>query len=167
MSNQNYSKEILKKIFDQIAENADANNEKINSENKEADEKDVSLSSVIGESEFLLSSNNDKIEQNIDEPEETLFESIELADVEKQQKIVHRDQLLHILSRLFTIQLVFMNIIVLCVVVWTVFRCKCFNTVESNVLDIVTSFMKYYISAILAELLTAIIYITHKVFSKK
>lgn len=96
--------------------------------------------------------------------------SISIRDIRKQkgiQNLEERKQLLSILKRLFGIQLVFMNAIVAVLAVWVVFKIPFFNEVEPEVLKEVMSFVRFYITAVLVELLGGIIYITHKVFSEK
>ena len=63
------------------------------------------------------------------------------------------------------LQLFFMNLIVAVIVFWVVFDCPKFTTLDTNILGIVLSFLKFYISAVIVELLGGMIYIVHKVFN--
>lgn len=83
------------------------------------------------------------------------------------QNLEERKKLLDILKILFIIQLVFMNCIVLFIVVWIVFKSKIFNEINSELLKEILLFIKYYISAVLVELLGALVYVIHRVFSAK
>lgn len=96
--------------------------------------------------------------------------SLSFDDIKKRQGIqnlTERTRLLNILKTLFAIQLIAMNLLVALVIIWTVFDFTFFNDVNANLLNEVVGFLKFYISAILVELLSAIVYIIHKVFSLK
>ena len=60
-----------------------------------------------------------------------------------------------------------MNLLVALIVMWVIFKCKCFNNLNKDILSLIVSFIKSYITVVLAELLGGIIYVTHKVFSEK
>ena len=60
-----------------------------------------------------------------------------------------------------------MNLIVALIIAWVIFKWDRFNNVDKDVLALVVSFVKSYITVVLAELLGGIIYVTHKVFSEK
>lgn len=64
-------------------------------------------------------------------------------------------------------QLFFMNVVVIVIVLWVVLELPFLRAVENNTLTILVDMMKYYITAVLVELLGGIIYIVHNVFSDK
>lgn len=91
-------------------------------------------------------------------------------DIEKKKQNQHlheRKVLLIIMSILLGLQLLFMNLVVLLIVMWCAFDFKCFRGIDANVLSYIFEFSKYYITAVLVELLGGIIYIVHSVFSAK
>ena len=82
-----------------------------------------------------------------------------------KQNISQRKSLLICLIFLLGLRLFFMNLIVAVIVFWVVFDCPKFTTLDTNILGIVLSFLKFYISAVIVELLGGMIYIVHKVFN--
>ncbi len=107
--------------------------------------------------------------QNEAKKEETISD-ISLSDVTKQRRIQNlgeRTELLRILKHFFFFQLAVMNLVVGALVFCVVFDFKFLNDIQTADLQICVSFMKYYISAILVELLGGIIFVVHKVFSEK
>lgn len=78
-----------------------------------------------------------------------------------------RKKLLSILKFLFGAQLFFMNVVVIVIVLWVVLELPFLRIVEDNTLTILVDMTKYYITAVLVELLGGIIYIVHNVFSDK
>lgn len=91
-------------------------------------------------------------------------------DIEKKKQNQHlheRKVLLIIMSILLGLQLLFMNLVVLLIVMWCAFDFKYFRGIDANVLSYIFEFSKYYITAVLVELLGGIIYIVHSVFSAK
>ncbi len=81
--------------------------------------------------------------------------------------IGEREKLLDWLKIMFCIQMLFMNSIVLIVVIWVVFDIPIFNSLSGAPLKEVIEFIKYYVTAVLAELLGGVIFIVIKVFSYK
>lgn len=91
----------------------------------------------------------------------------EIAAKKQNQNLAERKVLLIILAVLLGIQLLFMNAIVLLIVLWSLFDWECFRELDANVLKCILDFTKYYVTAVLVELLGGIIYIVHRVFSEK
>lgn len=91
----------------------------------------------------------------------------ELLRKKEQQKLEERKTLLTILSTLLGIQIFFMNVVVLLITVWCVFSFGCFRQVDATILSGIFDFTKYYVTAVLVELLGGIIFIVHNVFSEK
>ena len=91
----------------------------------------------------------------------------ELLRKKEQQKLEERKTLLRILSTLLGIQIFFMNVVVLLIAVWCVFDFDFFREVDANILSGIFDFTKYYVTAVLVELLGGIIFIVHNVFSEK
>ena len=92
------------------------------------------------------------------------------ADILKRKKgnqnLEQRKKLLNRLLLLFAVQMVCMNIVVAFVIVASYMNLGCFREMSDITLNTLTKFMTFYISAVLAELLAAIVYIVHKVFSE-
>ncbi len=91
----------------------------------------------------------------------------ELALKKQNQNLAERKVLLTILAALLGIQLFFMNAIVLLIVLWCIFHWECFRELDAGVLNCIFDFTKYYVTAVLVELLGGIVYIVHSVFSQK
>ena len=91
----------------------------------------------------------------------------EIALKKQNQNLAERKVLLGILAVLLGIQLLFMNAIVLLVVLWCIFHWECFRELDPDVLSCIFDFTKYYVTAVLVELLGGIVYIVHNVFSQK
>lgn len=91
----------------------------------------------------------------------------ELAAKKQNQNLAERKGLLVILTILLGLQLLFMNTVVLLIVVWISIRAEFLREVDPAVLTSILDFTKYYVTAVLVELLGGIIYIVHRVFSEK
>lgn len=91
----------------------------------------------------------------------------ELVIKRRSQNLKERKMLLVILAMLLGLQLIFMNAIILLIVLSSLFKFKCFKVVRIDVLTQLLDFSKYYVTAVLVELLGGIIYIVHRVFSDK
>lgn len=91
----------------------------------------------------------------------------DLALAKKSQNLAERKVLLVIMAVLLGIQLLFMNVIVLLIVLWCVFDHEHFRELDSTVLTCIFDFSKYYVTAVLVELLGGIVYIVHSVFNEK
>lgn len=135
-------------------------------------EKDTSLAQIAGMVEELNKKANPKFGLlrdflNCFKKPQTR-QTIKGANIQYQyQKLQERKKLLRILSWLLGIQMVFMNIVVLLIVVWCVFDHKVFRAVDADVLKGILGFTKYYVTAVLVELLSGVLYIVHSVFSEK
>lgn len=90
-----------------------------------------------------------------------------LAIKKQYQKLAERKVLLVILAVLLGIQLFFMNAIVLLIVLWSSIDSEFFRELNAGVLSCILDFTKYYVTAVLVELLGGIIYVVHRVFSDK
>ena len=91
----------------------------------------------------------------------------ELERKKKNQNLEERKILLRILAILLGLQLLFMNAVVLGIVCWSLFDWDFFRDLDVNVLHSILDFTKYYVTAVLVELLSGIIYIVHRVFTNK
>lgn len=91
----------------------------------------------------------------------------QLTAKRKNQILAERKALLIILGVLFGLQLLFMNALVMLIVLWCVFDWSVFREIDADILDNILNFSKYYVTAVLVELLGGIIYIVHSVFSDK
>lgn len=103
-------------------------------------------------------------EHSWDNPPKTLEEA-ELRRI--QQNLTHREKLIKILRRLFLIQMIFMNVIVLIIVLWVALGFTWLNDVSSEILSEISGMTKFYVTAVLAELLGGVIFIVHSVFRDK
>lgn len=83
------------------------------------------------------------------------------------QNLQERLKLFGVLKVLFGIQMVFMNIIVLLIVAGSFLDLPFTNDLSDDTLKILIGFVKYYITAVLVELLGAIVFVVHNVFSDK
>lgn len=109
--------------------------------------------------------NNNKMKKSgKDGPPVTLRD---LALKKQNQNLAERKVLLIILAVLLGLQLLFMNAVVLLIVLWSIFDWKCFRVLDADVLKCILDFTKYYVTAVLVELLGGIIYIVHRVFSER
>lgn len=99
-----------------------------------------------------------------DDPPKTLEEA-ELRRI--QQNLAHREKLIKILRTLFLIQMVFMNVIVLVIVLWVALGFTWLNDVSVEVLSEISGITKFYVTAVLVELLGGIIFIVQSVFRDK
>lgn len=83
------------------------------------------------------------------------------------QNLQERKTLLILLGVFFAVQLISMNLFVGFLIFWTTCDISWLREMDFELLSIMTSFMKFYISAILVEILGGIIFITHKVYTEK
>lgn len=91
----------------------------------------------------------------------------DLAIQKQAQNLAERKVLLIILAILFGLQLLFMNAIVLFIVLWSIFDWECFRNIDGSILKSILDFSKYYVTAVLVELLGGIMYIVHRVFTSR
>ncbi len=124
-------------------------------------------SKKIGWFKKFISNFKGKKKTNNENSDSSSLSFDELRKKKGIQNLQERSKLLSILKWLFGIQLVFMNLIVALIIIWVIFKCEHFNNVDKEILGLVVSFVKSYITVVLAELLGGIIYVTHKVFSEK
>lgn len=110
------------------------------------------------------SGKRNKKKSDKDKPTLTLKE---IAAKKQNQNLAERKVLLIILAVLLGIQLLFMNVVVLLIVLWSLFDWECFRELDTDVLKCILDFTKYYVTAVLVELLGGIIYIVHRVFTEK
>ena len=143
MSNQGKSKQILvdlaKKILNENSDkNFDSNPEESNTQEETIEYKDISP-----------------------------FTYDMLAKKKGEQTLAERKKLLDILHHLFSIQLIAMNIIVFLAIIWCIFDFPYLKSINQDSLNNIVGLIKFYVGAVLAELLSGIIYIVKKVFSDK
>lgn len=84
-----------------------------------------------------------------------------------RQNLAERKKLLNILKILFAMQLFFMNIVILLIVGWSALNIGYFKGVDIEILNAIIDLTKYYVTAVLVELLAGIIFIVHNVFKDK
>ena len=63
--------------------------------------------------------------------------------------------------------MIFMNVIVLIIVLWVALGFTWINDVSSEILSEISGMTKFYVTAVLAELLGGVIFIVHSVFRDK
>lgn len=85
---------------------------------------------------------------------------------EESQKLRLRDKLTKTVTKFIWIQLIFFNIMVLLIVLSVISNSTYFKTIDNDLATLLFSFLKYYISATIAELLGMLVFILHYVFSK-
>lgn len=81
----------------------------------------------------------------------------------EDQKRNFRDRLLRLVSKLIYIQLVFFNLVIIIIVVALIFDFSCFRQLNDMSVNLL-SFLKYYISATIVELLSMLFFILRYVF---
>lgn len=77
-----------------------------------------------------------------------------------------RDKLTITVTKFLWVQLLFFNTIVLSIVLSIIVDFGFFKTIDNELATILFDFLKYYISATIAELLGMLVFILHYVFSK-
>ncbi len=160
MLDQKRSKQILKSLALDIENDKDA----------EADSTDPADGSEVdaasGTPEFSASES-----RSLDKKDKSSsMKRPSLNDLKRQKgklNLEERKKLLNILKMLFSIQLIFMNVVVLLIVCWCIFEIPFLRTVNQEILTLLVDLSKYYVTAVLVELLGGIIYIVHNVFSDK
>lgn len=85
---------------------------------------------------------------------------------EESQKLRLRDKLTKTVTCFIWVQLIFFNIVVLLIVLSVTSDIIFFKTIDNDLATLLFSFLKYYISATIAELLGMLVFILHYVFSK-
>ena len=91
--------------------------------------------------------------------------NIETYKKTETQKLKLRERLSKAIKRMIWIQLIFFNIVVILVVSSVIFKKPFFNEFNKELAPEVFGFLKYYISATIAELLGMRWFILHYVFS--
>lgn len=158
MSQNSTDLEIVKELAEEIAE-----------ETKDTDGSFVksmvcTVQNTKGHSE---AGNAKKLKRDTSTSEKEKPTLKDLMIKKKSQNLAERKTLLWILASLLGIQLLFMNAVVLLIVFWCVFNWKFFHELSAEVLTCIFEFTKYYVTAVLVELLGGIVYIVHSVFSDK
>lgn len=161
------SKDILSELAGSISENRITNSKKRTNKN------------VDDNKNTKLTYNNDETHSS---DEVTEIEKISDRKLKKDKKVItandlkvkkglqslnERKKLLGILKTLFVLQLIFMNIVILLIVGWVVLNIDCFKETNIENLNAIIDLTKYYITAVLVELLAGIIFIVHSVFKDK
>lgn len=133
-------------------------------------EKDVSskeiLEKYIDEIKIPQSSPNDVIFTAEDVKNEIDNINNMIIQREEDQKLRLRDKLTVTVTKFLWVQLLFFNIIVLSIVLSIIVNFGFFKTIDNELATILFDFLKYYISATIAELLGMLVFILHYVFSK-
>lgn len=168
MSKSEKDLEIVSELAKEIATENNSTKVETSCDINESDEKPTvhSKKSDTGSSQDDLSTSRNKNRKKTgkDKPTPTLKE---LAAKKQNQNLAERKILLFILAVLLGIQLLFMNAVVLLIVLWSLFDWEVFRELDTDVLKCILDFTKYYVTAVLVELLGGIIYIVHRVFSDK
>ncbi len=175
MSSQDKSKDILRQIAESMAakeaEKASFGTDHDSQGDNSSGAENNNTAENEGSQEKGGSQSNDKKIHEDDHSGDVFTHDEDVLKELRRKKghlnLAERQHLLGLLGRLFKIQLICMNIIVFIVIVWAVFDFPFFRELKGEVLSDVMSFMKFYISAVLVELLGGIIFITHKVFTQK
>lgn len=158
--NDNENNEILKRIIKQIEDQNKKRNENLS---KNASKNDSNTSNRFSKNEKSMP---EMI--NIEEASSSIPQKkVSLEDLKYKkgiQNLDERKKLINVLGIIFAIQLFFMNIIVGLIVSWSIFNFPCFHDINTDLLNILVDLSKYYVTAILVELLGGIIYIVHNVF---
>lgn len=168
MSKSDKDLEIVSELAKEIAEKNDSAKAQTSSNTNNSDESSTDHSKAGGSdsSQGDHSANHNKKRKKSDKEKPTLTLK-ELAAKKQYQNLAERKILLAILAVLLGIQLLFMNAVVLLIVLWSLFDWEVFRELNSDVLKCILDFTKYYVTAVLVELLGGIIYIVHRVFSDK
>lgn len=168
MSKSEKDLEIVSELAKEIAEENDSAKAQTSSNTNSSDESSSDHSKAVGSdsSQDDHSANHNKKRKKSDKDKPTLTLK-ELAAKKQYQNLAERKILLVILAVLLGIQLLFMNAVVLLIVLWSLFDWKVFRELSTDVLKCILDFTKYYVTAVLVELLGGIIYIVHRVFSDK
>ena len=168
MSKSEKDLEIVSELAKEIAEENDSAKTQTSSGANNSDESLTDHSKAVDAdlSQDDHSANHTKKRKKFDKdkPTPTLKE---LAAKKQNQNLAERKILLVILAVLLGIQLLFMNAVVLLIVLWSLFDWEFFRELDTDVLKCILDFTKYYVTAVLVELLGGIIYIVHRVFSDK
>lgn len=111
-------------------------------------------------------------QQLIDVTSERIVLENEIANYNKlineeneKQKLNFRDRLLHLVSWLIWVQLIFFNLVVFLVVSSIVFDCQFIKDLDENISGAILDFLKYYISVTIVELLSMLFFIMKYVFN--
>ncbi len=165
MSTNNNSLELLFKVAQDIAKKNNGYNDDKEDFSSPREFSDESQKSDTYYTSFIERDPNidmgaDVVTNSLINKDRLLYERAELNI--KQQKV-----LLIGLLILFGLQLLTMNIVVILVVIWSIFDFGFFKNIEHGILVEISNLTKYYVTAVLAELLSGIIFIVYKVFSYK
>lgn len=168
MSKSEKDLEIVSELAKEIAEENDSAKAQTSSNTNNSGESSTDRSKApdSDSSQGDHSTNHNKKRKKSDKDKPTLTLK-ELAVKKQYQNLAERKILLVILAVLLGIQLLFMNAVVLLIVLWSLFDWEVFRELNSDVLKCILDFTKYYVTAVLVELLGGIIYIVHRVFSDK
>ena len=108
----------------------------------------------------------DTISTNISTADKIYKINETIIQKEENQKLRLRDKLTRTVTKFIWIQLIFFNIVVLLIVLSVTVNLGCFKSVDNDLATLLFEFLKYYISATIAELLGMLVFILHYVFSK-
>lgn len=105
-------------------------------------------------------STNEDVDDKINNINENIIQK------EENQKIRLRDKLTKTVIRFIWAQLIFFNFVVLVIILSVTSNISYFKTIDNDLATLLFGFLKYYISATIAELLGMLVFILHYVFSK-
>ena len=159
MSGKDKDLEILNEIAKSI--NVEENPEMPATEGEGEQQKSLDKNSQIDDSKKSDKEKHNKPKGNFP------LTSKQLLIKKGNQNLAERKVLLIILAVLLGIQLFFMNAVVLLIILYSIFDWDVFRTLDATVLHSILDFTKYYVTAVLVELLGGIIYIVHRVFTNK
>ena len=167
MSKSEKDLEIVSELAKEIAEENDSTKEKMASDGNNDGENLADYPEEVNEdsSQDVSKTKSDKKKKKPTKEKPSL--SLKALTAKKEnQNLAERKILLIILAVLLGVQLIFMNAVVLLIILWGVFDRDSFRELNPDVLRCVLDFTKYYVTAVLVELLSGIIYIITKVFSR-
>ncbi len=114
-----------------------------------------------------ISSLNDDVTSKNEDIDSKIYSINEIIiQKEESQKLRLRDKLTKTVTKFIWIQLIFFNIVVLLIVLSVTSNITYFKAIDNDLAALLFSFLKYYISATIAELLGMLVFILHYVFSK-
>jgi len=114
-----------------------------------------------------VSTINDNVTSTTEDIESKIYNINEIIiQKEESQKLHLRDKLTKTVTCFIWVQLIFFNIIVLLIVLSVTSNIGFFKTINNDLATLLFTFLKYYISATIAELLGMLVFILHYVFSK-
>lgn len=163
------SKNIVREIAASYQDGSEANSDELTSGSSEvnSDNNSEAKEQRCKNDSFTISSNDCSTKPSKPRKKKSALTADDLKYKKGYQNLEERTKLLGILKSLFKLQLFFMNAIVLIVVLWVALDFSFLRSIDADVLKSIIELLKYYIAAILVELLGGVIFIVHQVFTDK